>query len=135
MDRRPINDIQEFPVTISLGGTSGTASDPCNPLISSVLKKVQAKVADDANVTGFKVEMQRYDWRAAAWVNVYLSDNQNIADNDTWNDADSDKDLDIGLNSARDRDRRSGNDYRWQVTVNAATAAEMTVYIRRTLIC
>jgi len=131
--RRVMNDIQEFPVTISSGGTTGNATDPCTPIISSTLKKVQAKAANDANVTGFKVDLQRYDWRSTAWTNVYESSDQSIADDGNFQDADSDKDLDIPISSARDRDRRSGNDYRWLVTVNAATAAEMTVYIRRTL--
>ena len=124
--RVPKNDVQEVKVTIAAAATTGTTEDPCNPLRGS-LKKVEMYAANDANVSGVKLELLRYDQRSRAYVAVYTSDNEAIVDDGTWRSADSDKDLDVALSTAKD-----GN-YTWRATADAATAASFDVYIRRTL--
>jgi len=117
--RRKSQDIQTVSVSVSLGATSGTALDICNPL-RGTLKKVEVKAANDANVSGMKVQLLRGDSTV-----VYTGDNEAIVDDGSFHGADSDKNLDISLKTAAE-----GN-YTWQITVDAAAAAAMTVYVRR----
>jgi len=119
-------DMQEFTLTVALGASTGTQADPVNPL-RGTLKKVQVKCANDANVTGMKIELLRYDRLVPGYVAVYTGADQTIADDGVWHDVDGMTDIDISLSFALD-----GN-YTWRITPDAAPAAAMAVKIRRTL--
>lgn len=119
---------QMITLTVAAGASTGTQADPCNPMCGT-LKRVEVKCANDGNVAGMKVELL---WRertgGKAYIPIYTGSDNAIADDDTWNDADGVTDVDIPLNFAVD------GDYTWRITPDAAPAAEMTVYIRRTFL-
>ena len=131
-------DIQEIPLTVALGASSGTADDICNPL-RGTLKKVEVKCADDGNVNGMKVELLRdLNWRnyhgaheianrTPSYGAVYTGSQEQIADDDSWNSADPDKDISVPLSFARD------GYYTWRITPDLAPAAAMSVSIRRVI--
>ena len=119
-------NIYRLPVVVVLGGSSGTADDPCNPL-SGVLKKVRVRAAADTTTTSLKTELYYYDKTQRANVTVYTASDAAIPDDGSWHDADADKNLDIPLSFAQ-----HGN-YTWRITPDAAPAAAMTVYIEVTI--
>ena len=119
-------DIQEFTLAVAIAGTSGTQTDPVNPL-RGTLKKVQVKCANDTNVTGMKVELLRYDRLVPGYVAVYTGSDMAIGDDGSWHDVDGETDIDIDLSFALD-----GN-YTWRITPDAAPAVAMAVKIRRTI--
>jgi uncharacterized cupredoxin-like copper-binding protein len=126
--RRKMMDVQDISVTVSLGGSSGTQDDYCNPL-RGTLRKVEVYCANDASVGGMKVELERYDNTKHAYVAIYTGNNEMILDDSNWNNADPGENLDIALSFAKD-----GN-YRWKITPDAAPGADMAVKIRRTIEC
>jgi len=119
-------NVYRLPVVIELGGSSGTAVDPCNPL-RGTLKKVRVRAANDVTTTSLKTELYYYDKSQRANVTAYTASDAAIPDDGSWHDADADKNLDVPLSFAQ-----HGN-YTWRVTPDAAPAAEMTVYIEATI--
>ena len=127
MDHRPYTQLID--ISIAGGATTGTTSDPWNPINSHYLRKVIAHAANDADVNSFKIEMLRTDPADPAtptYITMYTSSDEAIADDDAWHDCDSDN-VEVPIHFPSD-----GN-ITWRATVDVPAAAAMTVYIRRTL--
>lgn len=119
---------QRFTCSVAAAGSTGTVSDPCNP-INGTLKNVRIKCANDANVSGLKVELVRTDSAGGhAYITVYTGSDNAIPDNGEWHEADAVTNVDVPLNFAQD-----GN-YTWRITPDAVPAAAMSVSIERTFL-
>ena len=122
---KPFTD--EITVTVAASGANGTTSDPCNPINSHWLQKVQAYCAADTSANSFKVELLRQDPLTETYYPVYTSSDEAIPDDADWHNCDSESLLNIPLSFPKD-----GN-YTWRVTPDLPPAAAMSVKIRRTL--